>query len=69
MKKISTIRLDDAIKKEMDKHKIHYRETYEDMIRRIILKENKESFGEKIVEESLDMLNEKKNGEKRKNEE
>lgn len=38
---MTTIKLSEATKKEMDKLKVHKRETYEDLIKRIIIKKEK----------------------------
>ena len=36
MDKVTTIRLREAVKRELDKIKVYHRETYEDVIRRLI---------------------------------
>jgi len=42
-KMITTIRLNEAVKKELDKLKIHPREPYEEVIKKLILLEKKKS--------------------------
>ena len=46
---ITTIRLHEAVKKELDRLKIHPREPYEEVIKKLILRGNKKSLKEKKV--------------------